>query len=129
MPEEVPAWMIEFARCEPFIEAALEYDGGTHNLEDVMLLVAKGDCQFWPGERSAIITEIARHPRMAVCHFWLAGGDIEELELMSQAVEEWAREQGCARITLAGRKGWTRSFLAKHGYEPRWTVLSKELER
>lgn len=119
--------MLEFARCEPWIQAALEYDGDTHSLEDVLLLVANGECQFWPGERSAIITEVVRHPRKAVCHFWLAGGDLDELEGMASAVEGWAREQGCTRITLAGRKGWTRSFLAKHGYEPRWTTMSKEI--
>ena len=127
MSEPIPDWMIEFARCERWIAAALEYDGDTHDIEHVLALVAAGECQFWPGEKSAIITEIARYPKKTVLHFWLAGGDLEELEAMSARIEEWAREQGCQRITLAGRKGWARTFLQGRGYEPQWAVLAKEL--
>ncbi len=122
-----PAWMVEFARCEQHIAAALEHDGGTHTLEDVLELVAKQECQLWPGKRSAIVTEVLNHPRKKVCHFWLAGGDLAELEVMAGAVEKWAKEQGCERVTLAGRKGWERSFLVRNGYAPRWACMSKEL--
>jgi hypothetical protein len=127
MSEPIPDWIVEFARCERWIAAALEYDGDTHGIEDVLALVATGECQFWPGEKSAIITEIVRHPKKTVLHFWLAGGDLQELEAMSARIEEWAREQGCQRITLAGRKGWARTFLQGRGYEPQWAVLAKEL--
>jgi hypothetical protein len=120
-------WMSEFARCERWIGAALEYDGGTHDIEDVMLLVATGECQFWPGKSSAVITEVVRHPKKTVLHFWLAGGDLQELEAMSVEIEKWAREQGCTRITLAGRRGWARTFLRDQGYESQWAVMAKEL--
>jgi hypothetical protein len=125
--EPIPAWVVEFARCAPWIEAALEYDGGTHDIEDVLALVASGECQLWPGAKSAIVTEVVRHPKKTVLHFWLAGGDLQELEVMSREVEEWAREQGCSRATLAGRRGWERSFLRDQGYAPQWAVLAKEL--
>jgi hypothetical protein len=127
MSEPIPDWIVEFARCERWIAAALEYDGDTHGIEDVLAQVATGECQFWPGEKSAIITEIVRHPKKTVLHFWLAGGDLQELEVMSARIEEWAREQGCQRITLAGRKGWARTFLQGRGYESQWAVLAKEL--
>jgi hypothetical protein len=127
MSEDVPDWMREFARCAPYIEAALKYDGGTHTVEDVMLSVAAGERQFWPGKQSAIVTELARHPRMSVLHFWLAGGDLQELETMVGPIERWAKEQGCTRITLAGRRGWARTFMRDAGYEPRWAVMAKDL--
>jgi hypothetical protein len=127
MTEEVPAWLHEFKRCEQWIAAALKYDGDTHGLEDVLLLVASGECQLWPGQRSAIVTEVVRHPRKTVLHFWLAGGDLQELEAMTVDIERWAREQGCSRVTLAGRRGWERTFLRDRGYSPQWAVMAKEL--
>lgn len=127
MSEPIPPWMIEFARCEPWIRAALEYDGDTHTVEDVLLEVATGECQFWPGRTSAIITEVRKYPRKTVLHYWLAGGDLHELEEMSAQIETWAREQGCTRITLAGRRGWARTFLRDRGYEPQSAILAKEL--
>lgn len=123
----VPEWMQEMARCRQWIEAALQYDGDTHNIEDVMLLVASGQVQFWPGERSAIITEVVEHPRKRVLHFWLAGGDLQELDGMHEQIEKWGREQGCTRATLAGRRGWARTFLQGRGYAPQWSVMAKEL--
>lgn len=127
MSADVPAWMVEFARCEPYIRAALKYDGDTHDLEDVMLSVASGDRQFWPGQKSAIVTEVVRYPKKTVLHFFLAGGELQELEAMVPPIEEWAREQGCSRITLAGRRGWARTFMREAGYSPQWAVLAKEL--
>lgn len=127
MTQDIPAWLIEFARCERWIKAALEYDGDTHDIEDVMLSVAAGERQFWPGQRSAVITEIMRYPKKTVLHFWLAGGDLQELETMLPPIEKWAREQGCSRITLAGRRGWERTFMRDAGYESRWAVMAKEL--
>lgn len=127
MSKPIPAWVLEFARCAPWIEAALEYDGGTHDVEDVLALVACGECQFWPGAKSAIVTEVVRHPKKTVLHFWLAGGDLEELEAMTPDIEKWAREQGCTRVTLTGRRGWARTFLRDTGYTPQWAVMAKEL--
>jgi hypothetical protein len=30
-------------------------------------------------------------------------------------------------VTLAGRKGWAKTFLKDEGYSPQWSVLAKEL--
>jgi hypothetical protein len=71
----VPAWMVEAARLRVHLEAALEYAGGTHTLDDVIEQVYAGHMQFWPGVRSAIVTQIVEHPRKKVLVFFLAGGD------------------------------------------------------
>lgn len=78
---------------------------------------------FWPGERAAIITE---HTGDTV-NFWLAGGDLDELERMVPAVEHHAHATGAERITLYGRRGWERTFLKGRGYSPRWTIMVKDL--
>lgn len=102
---------IEEAREE--IERALYYTGGTHAFEDVRDAVSAGSLQFWPGPRSAVITEIIVAPRKKLLNFFLAGGDIHELEGMYPAIEAWGRAQGCTEAMFTGRPGWARSFLTK----------------
>lgn len=119
--------MEDFWRPAQHIEAALEYSAGTHTLEDVAQGVEEGRFQFWPGVNSAVITEIIVYPRLKNLHFFLAGGDLDELRLMRPHIEAWGRQIGCTRVTLAGRKGWARTFLADEEYTPKWYILSKEL--
>lgn len=54
--------MSEWTRCAPWIEAALEHAHGSHNLDDVYEMVMDGECQFWPGKRSASVTQIQCSP-------------------------------------------------------------------
>lgn len=114
-------------RCRPFIEAALSFTGGTHTIEDIKRAVDANEMQFWPGQQSAVITEIQSYPQAKGMHYFLAGGDLEELSRMRPILERWALSIGCNRVTLAGRRGWLRTFLADEGYEEKWTVMSKEL--
>ena len=118
----------EWARCAPWIEAALERAGNTHAIEDIRGLVLAQDAQFWPGERSAIVTEILIYPKARLLHLWLAGGDLIELtEGLLPRIEAWGREvEHCARSTLMGRAGWERT-LAPLGYAPAARLLTKEL--
>ena len=48
----------EFDRCSKWLEAALEYSGGTHGIEDIAEGVQDGRFQFWPAPQAAAITEI-----------------------------------------------------------------------
>jgi hypothetical protein len=38
----------ELERCRPWIEAAMEYSGGTHEFEDIVQALIDGRMQFWP---------------------------------------------------------------------------------
>jgi hypothetical protein len=49
------------------------------------------------------------------------------IKKMRPHIEAWGKSVGCTRVTLAGRKGWERTFLKDEGYEPQWFILSKEL--
>ena len=42
----------ELERCKPWIEAALEYSGGTHDWIDVCEGIYKGTMQLWPAKDS-----------------------------------------------------------------------------
>lgn len=96
--------------------------GGTQGftLGEVRQRVAEERALFWPGERSAGISEVTRD-----FHIWLFGGELSEMYAMERAVSDWARANGCGRVTIAGRKGWER-VMAPLGYRTK-TLLVKDL--
>lgn len=117
----------ELARCRTYIEAALEYAGGTHTFNDIAAGVLNNRFQLWPNENSAVVTEVVVYPQLKDLHYFLAGGNLDELQQMRPHIEQWGKSVGCTRVTLAGRRGWERTFLKDGGYKPEWFVLSKEL--
>ncbi|CAB5222703.1 hypothetical protein UFOVP377_27 [uncultured Caudovirales phage] len=114
-------------RLRQQVESALEYSGGTHTFDDIAKAVTENRFQVWPGVNSVVVTEIIVYPRIKNLHYFLAGGDLDELKLMRPYIERWGKSLGCTRVTLAGRQGWAKTFLRDEGYEPKWFILSKEL--
>jgi hypothetical protein len=114
-------------RLRHHVEAALEYSGGTHHFEDVVEMVKDSRLQVWPATESIVLTEIIVYPRLKNLHYFLAGGDLDELSRMRPIIESWGKSVGCTRVTLAGRRGWSKTFLQDEGYRPQWSVLAKEL--
>ena len=114
-------------RLRQHVEAALEYSGGTHQFEDVLEMVEKNQLQVWPATQSIVLTEIIVYPRLKNLHYFLAGGDLDELSRMRPMIESWGKSLGCTRVSLAGRRGWAKTFLKDEGYSPQWTVLAKTL--
>src|SRR3954470_6587026 len=101
----------EWRRCRPWLEAALEYDGGFYGIEDIRAEVEAGEAQFWPGERSAVVTQVWPFPKVRALHYWLAGGELSELrDTLQPTIEAWAAGQGCTRAIIAGRRGWLRTL-------------------
>jgi len=114
-------------RLRQHVEAALEYSGGTHHFDDVLDMVRDSRLQVWPATESIVLTEIIVYPRLKNLHYFLAGGDLDELSRMRPIIESWGKSVGCTRVTLAGRRGWSKTFLQDEGYRPQWSVLAKEL--
>lgn len=61
-----------------------------------------------------------------VCVITVCGGRGMErwLPLIGQ-VESYARNEGCARVRLYGRKGWLRVL---DGYEQKYVIMDKEVQ-
>jgi hypothetical protein len=119
---------MDLERARPHIEAALSYAGGTHTYEDVVAMIHAGRLKFWPGPNSAVVTEIIEYPRRRTLHFFLAGGNLAELEVMLPGIIEWGRTtQGCDSASLTGRKGWERTFLKREGWTANLVVMTKAL--
>lgn len=109
------------------VDAALEYSGGTHHFDDIVGMVQCSKLQVWPAKESIVLTEIITYPRLKNLHYFLAGGDLDELSQMRPMIESWAKSIGCTRATLAGRRGWAKTFLQDEGYKPQWLVMAKDL--
>jgi len=120
----------EWDRCSVWINAALKYALGTHDIDDVKAEVMDphNSAAFWPGEKCAVITQLSRWPKKTQLHFWLCGGDLDELvNVMRPQIEDWGRSWGATWFTTAGREGWQR-VMKKYGYSPVWHVCLKDDE-
>ena len=118
------SWMNELERCRGWIEAALEYGGGTHYYEDIVKAISEGRMQLWPAKDSCLVTEITSYPRKKVLHVFLGGGDLNEILGMHQSVVQWAISQGCESLTMTGRKGWVKA-LQNDGWKSQLVLLEK----
>ena len=116
----------ELARCRKWIEAALEYSGGTHDFGDVASAITMGTMQLWPNKDGCAVTEVLVYPRKKVLHVFLAGGKMSAILDMQDSAAEWGRQQGCTAMTIAGRRGWER-VLGKIGYKHQFTTLGLEI--
>lgn len=116
----------QIARCRPWIEAALEYSGGTHDFGDVADAILTARMQLWANERGCAVTEIVVYPKKKVLHVFLAGGDMEQITDMIEAGAAWGKAHGCAGMTMAGRKGWER-VLSRHGWRPAMSVMERDV--
>lgn len=119
--------MSEIERCRPWIEAALEYSGGTHEFSDIVDGLGKGHLQLWPTPRGCIVTEIVVFPKKRVLNVFLGGGELNQILDMHESVIDWARSQGCSALTMSGRAGWVKP-LKDHGWDRQHVSYVKEFD-
>ena len=117
----------DLERCRQWIEAALEYTGGTHEFEDIVDSISKGHMQLWPAPRGCIVTEIVVYPRKKVLNIFLAGGELDQILDMDHDVKEWAKSHGCTAATMTGRMGWKKP-LAPLNWKQQHVSFLKEFE-
>ncbi len=116
----------ELERCRPWIEAALEYSGGTHGFDDVVKGIIDGTMQLWPSPRGCIVTEIVVYPKKKVLNVFLGGGELDQLLDMHNDVIAWAKSYNCEALTITGRFGWKKPLKA-HGWKPLHASFQKEI--
>jgi hypothetical protein len=132
----IPAVHVEtvWPLAEPHLKRALQYSDGEFTLEETRGFIRDGRFQLWlgwdSGTRRAIgagVTEIFDYPRKRVCFLVLWASEAPRTRWLDglQAVERWAREQGCQGMRLLGRKGWGRVL---SGYRPQYTVFVRSFD-
>lgn len=115
----------EFDRLWPLLAEALEEHPGTYTKRDVWEEISSGRAQLWPMPNAAVVTAIRTYPTgYRELRGWLAAGALEEIAALEPFVCGWAKENGCKRFVLTGRKGWVKVF---SGYREKAVFLSKEL--
>ena len=127
--EQLEELHAHFSRLTEQVQRGLEYAHGEYTLEDVWQAIATQKAQLWYGNTSVIVTEIVETPQLRSMHFFLAAGNLDEIQAMYPLIEQYAALENCSRLTMAGRPGWERSFLTReHGWKPQHTVFAKELD-
>lgn len=116
----------EWARCRPWIKAAIDKGLGLETIEDVERFIANCRYQFWPGASSAAITEIVQFPRAKVLIVRMGGGDLNELVEIEKTLCRFARANGCTTIMGEGREGWQR-VCEKMGYRFASVCMLKDI--
>lgn len=106
-----------------FLSDALEYNGGTQTLDQVLEGLQSGQFQFWGSDVAAVVTEINRLPNKTFINIVLGGGDLTELKVIENAIAEYARSMRFDGVMLVGRRGWGRVL---PGYEEQATIYLKE---
>jgi hypothetical protein len=130
MITQVPREDINYVweQVEPLIERALD---DSYTSRDVLDGIIKNSFQLfisWENDKveCAVVTEVADYPRKRILRYVLAGGDNLEnwLEPIQEKIEEFATNNYCQAIEVAGRKGWLRKL---KGFEQKIYIMSKEL--
>jgi hypothetical protein len=117
----------EIDRCRPWIEAALNRSIRSHRFEDVKQLILHGEAQIWSTENGCCVTTITVYPISKALQIWLLGGDFEEVyNAHNDAIESFAKAEGCDQLVVNGRRGWERR-LKSRGYEFSAVILNKEI--
>lgn len=119
-----PEWEMQWIRCKPYIEEALQYQD-SYTIDHVEDKISNGLFHLWAGKESALVTEFVIFPKHKVLNLLFCGGDYNELVEMLPSIEAFARAAECKRLYGGGRKGWSRKL--KHlGFEEEH-MIRKEL--
>ena len=110
MTHDLELYSDEFDRCAAWIESAIPYSNHCWTIQDVKAACMAGKMQLWPGEKSALVTEICQYPVRTGCLVAFAGGDLDELRSMAPTIKQWAKSKGCDFVSVMGRKGWVRAL-------------------
>ena len=130
MITQVPREDINYVwqQVEPLVIRALD---DTYTARDVLDGIILNKFQLfisWENKKveSAVVTEVADYPRKRILRYVLAGGDNLDnwLEPIQNKIEEFAINNYCQAIEVAGRKGWLRKL---KGFEQKIYIMSKEL--
>lgn len=116
----------EWLRGKHWIEASSKITPFPEPIEEYERKIETGEYQFWPGENSATITEIAFFQGRKAMIVRCCGGDLTDLDCVETALCAIAKDMGCEVIMSEGRKGWEK-FAKGHGYKFAWITMIKEL--
>lgn len=107
-----------------------------YTLHDIHVGLLTGQMKLWVSYekrlegnkvRSLAVVELRQEANRCVCFIlFAAGGTLEDWEIGSECIEDWAVQLGASAIQAHTRPGVIRRF-TNSGYKPVATVVEKEL--
>lgn len=117
----------------PMLQRACDRSDGRYAIADVLAALQGREMQLWlavdadaAGAVEAVcVTELVRYPREKRCGIvFCAGREPQRWLHHLDAIERWARAQGCAALELQGRPGWERLL---KGWDRTHVLLRKRI--
>lgn len=120
----------EWARCRPWLKAAVERSG-FYTIEYAEAEVEAGRMIFWPGERGAVLLTLTDYPKGKALALFAVGGEknaslSELLERFEPALVAFAKQAGCRWVMGFARRGWKKPG-ERLGYKLNRIVMVKEV--
>lgn len=109
------------------LQSALEFGHNTHSFQDIVNGVASQDMQFWPMDKSCLVTEIVTYPNARALHIFLAAGDLEEIKDIDETLLMFGKQLNAQFISLSGRRGWVKA-LKDLDYQTAHVTMFKEIK-
>ena len=109
------------------LEKALGHGHNTHSFGDIVNGVAGQDMQFWPMEKSCLVTEIVTYPNSRALHIFLAAGDLDEIKSIDDTLAMFGKQIYAQFISLSGRRGWVKA-LDDLDYKVAHVTMFKEIK-
>jgi len=124
-PAELPDWWEE---AVPALESMAKASNGRQSVQTLADGIIDGRLQLWTHEGAFAVTAINDWPTgIATLEVLGCVGKSREKWLSElDAMEEWAREQGCVMAETTSRPGWTRA-LKPLGWNNTHVFLEKAL--
>ena len=113
---------------EPFVKRVLNKIDLYYTVENIKESLCNAEMQLWTSYyetqlKSVCVTQIRIYPKYKFLEIVLmAGAMISVPEL--QEIEDWARDDGCIKSRLTGRRGWKRAL---PDYKEKRIILEKRL--
>jgi hypothetical protein len=109
-----------------WIEDALEYSQGTHDISDVMYSISIGEMQLFANKGGCVVTQITQYPQKKVLFVFLAGGELDSVISLHDEVISYAKSKNCDTLMQVGRMGWTKE-LKKHGWKNKSACMTRNI--
>ena len=95
--------MLLLGKSRKHLSDALKRAGDTHTVDDVIEMIENGDARLYKRKKSTVVTQEFDLPAARQLHFWLAGGDLDDLIQAEREIVEDAKERGINKVTIIGQ--------------------------
>lgn len=130
----IPAHLIDevWDEVRPWLADACKTSRGKFDENDIRIGLLERDDQLWiwrtPTAFAVGVTRLINYPKQRVCQLRIVTGtNMDEwAQPCIEAIERWAKANGCDAMEFQARPGWER-FLSCRGYDKTHVYLERAL--